>query len=111
MRNEIEDLVKDNEICSNVHMLGVRTDIPQIMHCFDVFVFPSLYEGIPLVTIEAQAAGVPCVIASTVSRDVDINIGLVQFVDLQSNIDFWVNQILKKALKQIDQIGLFDNLL
>lgn len=76
---------------------GVRSDIPQIMSAMDVFVFPSLYEGMPNAVIEAQAMGLPCVIADTITREADIT-GLVEYVSLSSSPQQW-SEI---ALKQIN---------
>lgn len=62
-----------------VHFLGERSDIPVIMHTFDVFVGPALREGFGLVALEAQAAAVPCILYKGFPRSVDM--GLVQYVD------------------------------
>lgn len=43
-----------------VHFLGVRDDVNKIMQTFDALLFPSLFEGLGIVLIEAQAAGIPC---------------------------------------------------
>lgn len=50
-------------IAHHVIFTGVRSDVPQLMQAMDVFVFPSLYEGLPVTIVEAQAAGLPCVIS------------------------------------------------
>ena len=61
--------------------LGERGDIPTIMHTFDVFVGPALREGFGLVAVEAQAAGIPCLLYKGFPRTVDMNIGLCRFMD------------------------------
>jgi glycosyltransferase involved in cell wall biosynthesis len=98
---------------NQVHMLGVRNDIPEIMGALDVFLFPSLFEGLGIVLIEAQAAGVPCVVADTVPFEADVGLGLVEFLPLSARADIWANaafdslhlpippwSVRKKALKQ-----------
>lgn len=60
LKKEIENRVKELKIQENVHFLGVRDDIPQILKTFDVFVFPSLYEGLGIAVIEAQVSGLYC---------------------------------------------------
>jgi len=94
LRPEIESLIQTKGIKDSVHLLGIRSDVPQIVDTLDMFVFPSLYEGLPIALVEAQAAGVPCVVADTVSNKADIKIGLVHFVNLQARVDLWVQKIL-----------------
>lgn len=53
--------------------VGVRTDIPALLQAMDVFLLPSLYEGLPVVGIEAQAAGIPCFFSDTITREACIN--------------------------------------
>ena len=58
----------------------------------DVFVFPSLYEGMPNTVIEAQATGLPCVIADTITREANIT-GLVTYLPL-NNANQWAENVL-----------------
>lgn len=62
--------VKELSIADHVRFLGVRSDIPQLCMAMDVFVMPSLFEGLPVVGVEAQAAGVPCVFSAEVTDEV-----------------------------------------
>ena len=64
-RRRIRELADGAGCADRVHLVGRRTDVPDLLHAFDVFVMPSLYEGLPLALIEAMAAGVP-VVASAV---------------------------------------------
>jgi glycosyltransferase involved in cell wall biosynthesis len=98
LQSEIEKWLQTRGLSAKAHLLGTRSDVPQILNALDLILFPSLYEGLGIVLIEAQAAGVPCVVAATVPKDVDIHIGLVQFVSLQATLDVWV-QALLSALK------------
>lgn len=59
-------------IAGSVQMLGVRSDVPALLSAFDVLAFPSLYEGMPNVVIEAQAAGLPCVISDEITREANV---------------------------------------
>ena len=47
-------------------LTGVRNDVAELLQAMDVFVFPSIYEGLPVTIIEAQAAGLPCLISDKV---------------------------------------------
>lgn len=78
---------------------GVRSDIPRILSAMDVFVFPSLYEGMPNTVIEAQATGLPCVIADTITREADIT-GLVQYLSLDDSPEVWAEAALAAIREQ-----------
>ncbi|MBN8235141.1 glycosyltransferase family 1 protein [Halobacillus kuroshimensis] len=93
LKKDIENLVLDKGIENNIHFLGVRDDVPEILSSLDVLLFPSLYEGLPVVLVEGQAAGVPCVVSDTITKEVDINNGLMNFVNLKSGINSWVREV------------------
>lgn len=65
-RKKVEGQVQKLGIESHVTFTGVRNDIPDIMNLFDAFVFPSFYEGLGIVLIEAQAAGLPCIVSNAI---------------------------------------------
>ncbi|MFJ8524751.1 glycosyltransferase family 1 protein [Bacillus cereus] len=93
LRDELEDLVVKEELGEYISFLGVREDIPNLMKIFDVLIMPSLFEGLPLTIIEAQASGIPCVISNTITKEADLGLGLVQFVDLESGLENWIEII------------------
>ena len=74
--------------------LGERGDIPTIMHTFDVFVGPALKEGFGLVAVEAQAAGVPCVLYKGFPRTVDMGVGLCHFMS-SFDLPIWARAIVR----------------
>ena len=76
-------------------LLGVRKDIDVLARKSAAFLLPSLYEGMPLVMIEAQAAGLPCVTADTYSHEVDFGIGYVQWLRLEQSPAEWADAIEK----------------
>ena len=63
----------------------------------DVFLFPSLYEGMPNTIIEAQAVGLPCVIADTITRDANVT-GLVKYISLDEPKGKWVNSCINSCI-------------
>ena len=69
LKEEIQNQVKELGLEEQVRFLGVRSDVDQIMKCFDVFLFPSLFEGLPVTMVEAQAAGDLCIISDTIPRE------------------------------------------
>lgn len=93
LESEIKTQIKQLGIEDKVIFTGVRSDVPKILSAMDVFVFPSLYEGMPNTVIEAQATGLPCVIADTITREANIT-GLVKYLPLE-DIDNWAKETLE----------------
>ena len=95
-RMKIEKKVKSLGLVDNVVFMGVRNDVNDIFQAMDIFVFPSLYEGLPVTMIEAQAAGLPCVISDHVPKECIITTGLVTVKKLSDTPKEWAQYILKK---------------
>lgn len=93
MKNRVEEEVKRLKIENYVLFLGIRGDIPLLLQSFDVFLFPSLYEGLPVTLIEAQASGIKIVTSDTVTQEVDIS-GLVTFLNLNTPEKQWAQSVL-----------------
>lgn len=106
LKAEIYEKIKKYGIEDKVIFTGIRNDIPIMMNLFDVFLFPSLFEGLGIVLIEAQSAGTKCVVSTEVPKEADMNIGLVEFRDLDEPIGNWTNEILKKYNKRYDSLNL-----
>ena len=82
-------------ISEHVRFLGVRDDVADIMQAMDVFVFPSLYEGLPVTMVEAQASGLPCLISDKVPSECIITDGLLDVMPLSLSPDKWAEKILE----------------
>lgn len=87
-RPRIERWVSESGCSDAIILAGLRSDIPSIVQAFDVFVFPSIYEGLPLTVLEAQASGLPCIISSNVTRVVNIGRDNV-VMDLSEGFESW----------------------
>ncbi|MDQ0903980.1 glycosyltransferase family 1 protein [Paenibacillus sp. V4I7] len=104
MRPEIEKKVAVLQLQSKVRFLGVRSDITRLLQAFDMFVFPSLHEGLPVTLIEAQGAGLPCLISDEITPEVDMDIQLVERLSLDDKlvwIDRMKNAIARNSPRQI----------
>ena len=66
----------------------------------DVFVFPSHYEGLGLVLLEAQASGIPCIVSEAIQPEADLGLGLVEKVLLAEGPDIWAERIIQLADKR-----------
>lgn len=82
--------------------LGIRSDVNEIMQAMDVFVLPSRFEGLGIVLIEAQAAGLPCVTSKNVVPDIVNVTGNVEFVGLDEPVDRWAEAIEAQMNKAVD---------
>lgn len=94
LKENIESDIKLHGLNDNVIFTGIRADIPLLMHLFDVFVLPSKYEGLGIVTIEAQAAGTPCIVSNTTPTETDMGLSLISYLGLEEGAECWVNNIL-----------------
>ena len=101
LRVETEKKVHGLGLEKNVVFTGVRSDVPQLLQATDVFVFPSLYEGLPVTMIEAQAAGLSCFISDKVPADCILTPN-VQQLPLTELVDAWAYRILAASTKKAD---------
>ena len=96
LQKEVHARVRELGLQDAVKFLGVRSDVPRILQGMDVFVMPSLYEGLGIVLLEAQAASVPCVMSNVIPQQVNVS-GLVRTRALQDDSDIWAETILECA--------------
>lgn len=92
LETNIREQVKEYGLEHAVLFLGKRTDVPQLLQAMDTFALPSHFEGLPIVLIEAQAAGLKCLASRSISREVKITPNL-EFVS--NSVSDWVQCILK----------------
>ena len=94
LEEEIKNKVKILGLENKVKFLGVMKDTSKIYQAFDVFVLPSLYEGLPVVGVEAQASGTNCYVSTTVSKELEMTDN-IKFVSLEEEPKVWAEEILK----------------
>ena len=95
LRPAIERRVAEAEIGDRVIFAGVRPDVPRLMlGAMDVFVLPSFFEGLPVVGIEAQAAGLPFVLSDVISEEMDVAHPLIHRLSLSQPASVWAETIL-----------------
>lgn len=98
LKLEIEQKANALGIKDHIRFLGVRTDIPRLMKAFDVFLFPSVFEGFGIAALEAQVSGTPCIISDTVTRSTDMELGLASFISLDEPLDIWCEKTINSLL-------------
>ena len=75
--------------------MGFRRDIPELLQAFDIFVFPSIKEGLPVAVIEAQAAGLPVVMSDAITDECIVT-DLVESKPLSDSVSDWANVCINK---------------
>lgn len=93
MRNEIESVIKDKNLENAVIITGVQSDVWKYYQIMDAFVFPSFHEGLGIVVIEAQTAGLPCFVTDSIPQEVAVT-DLVEFCSLSKGAGYWTDRIL-----------------
>lgn len=96
LKNYILTKVRENNLEKNFVFTGVRSDVNRLLSAFDVVVLPSLYEGMPVSMIEAQANGVSIVLSDTITKEVKLN-NNVRFAPINSGAKIWANYILDSS--------------
>jgi len=107
MNGQCQKYASKKRSAENIIFLGVRSDIAELLQAGDMFVFPSFYEGFPVSVLEAQAAGLPCLLSDTVTNEVCLTDNIVQ-LPINNGADIWVNKILEfKDRTRIDNHDIF----
>ena len=94
LKDKIFDKVISLGLDTKVEFLGLRSDVNDLMQAMDVFLFPSLYEGLGIVLIEAQASGLKCVISNNIPLD-GVLTDDVEVISLNNKASVWAEEILK----------------
>ncbi len=100
LEEQIRSKVKSIDLESSVIFAGLRADIPDVLSAMDVFVFPSLYEGMPNTVIEAQACGLPCVISDRITRQANVT-GSVVYCPIDDPSG-WTDKIIDAYTDRIE---------
>jgi glycosyltransferase involved in cell wall biosynthesis len=95
LRSQIEQDVVNMKLEKSVNFLGVRSDIPQLLSRMDLFLMPSFHEGLPLTLIEAQAAGLNCLITDSITEEVDVGCNLIHRLGLKNMADQWADKAIE----------------
>ncbi len=103
LRPMIEEKVKQMGLTPYVIFAGLRSDVPQLMQSvMDVFLLPSFHEGLPVVGIEAQAAGIPFILSDVITEELDRCLPLIQRLSLSQSALKWSDLILNTQKSQLN---------
>lgn len=92
LESDIRGKVNSLNLADSVLFMGVCSDMPKLYLAFDLFLFPSFYEGLPVSLVEAQAAGLPCVLSSSISMQTKMT-PYYYPISLDAPMSEWVNAI------------------
>ena len=115
LRSDIEQKVVQMGLSDRVTFAGNRSDVPRLMlKAVDVFLFPSLHEGLGLVLIEAQAAGLPCIFSDVVPEEADLVRPLLQRISLSKSASIWAEAVRSaksdaSTISQRDALAVVEN--
>lgn len=98
LKKQLVDKIEQLNLQNEILMLGDRADVCRYYHAMDVFVLPSLYEGLPIVMVEAQVSGLPCLVSDTITSESDI-IGNVSFLPV-NDVEMWSKAVCEKLSNQ-----------
>lgn len=109
LKDKIQDLVFEKGLKENVFFMGVRDDVNEIIQAADFFLLPSLYEGLPVVGVEAQYSNIKCLFSNTITDEVKIS-NQVEFLNLTNDYDSWVKAISEynRNETKIEEFDKFD---
>ena len=109
LQEMIKEKVKKLGLNSSVIFLGQRKDANRLYQAMDVFVLPSLYEGLPVVGIEAQASGLVCVFSDSMTKETKV-LDSSEFISLNDSLDVWKEHVLmENKLNRKNTIELMQN--
>jgi len=111
LRPQIEEKIKEYGVGDSVKLFGMVSNPRDYYQAMDVMVMPSLFEGLPMVGVEAQASGLPCVFADTITREVDV-VGC-PYISLEAPKEEWAKAAINVAkmgkrrsyLTELDELG------
>ncbi len=101
LKEDILQKINELDISSQVNYLGRREDIQQFYNAMDCFILPSLYEGLPVVGLEAESCGLPMFFSSEVTKEANA-CELGHFISLSQSCDVWAEEILSACKQNMD---------
>ena len=101
--NSVKKEIAENNIADRVIFLGPRNDADRLYQAMDVFILPSLYEGLPIVGVEAQDSGLPCLFSDKISKQVSVN-EYCKFISIDDeSIPLWLDALKDIKNAKIDR--------
>lgn len=103
LRSEIEKQIRMAKLGDSVILLGNRNDVPNLLNASDCFLLPSKWEGLPVTAVEAQAAGLRCLISDKITNEICVS-KLVVTLPIDKGPSIWANYMLNQSFERKDCI-------
>lgn len=111
LETELRRQISDAGLDEQVQLLGNTPDIPNLLSVMDIFLMPSRFEGLPVSLIEAQAAGLPCLVSDVITQEADLGLGLLNYLDLRSGSASWADKLLQiKDKRNTDRLKIAETI-
>lgn len=94
LKETLENMINELSLNQYVTLLENRNDISDILQGMDIFILPSIYEGLPIVAVEAQCSGLKCFISKNITKEVKLT-NLVEFIDINNSYKNTAKQIME----------------
>ncbi|MBU5331134.1 glycosyltransferase family 1 protein [Anaerocolumna aminovalerica] len=96
LKESLKEKVEKENLSDSVIFTGIRSDVQDLLQGMDLFLFPSLFEGLGIVVVEAQAAGLKCIVSEIIPEEAIMS-NLVSKVSLFESPDFWCEKVLERV--------------
>lgn len=101
--SKIKNRVNQYGLNNNVRFLGIREDISELLMSMDLFLFPSLYEGLPVTLIEAQASGISILASDKIAKEVKL-VETLKFMDIEESPKTWANKCIELSRSKREKL-------
>lgn len=108
-KEKMREFAKSLAIADSVKFMGLSNRINYYLQAMDIFIFPSIYEGLGISVVEAQTSGLPCLTSDAIVDEADIGAGLIKRISLSADVSYWVSvaeTMLKKTRKDTSQYAI-----
>lgn len=109
LQEKVKTYIEEKGVSDCIRLLGSRNDVLELYQGMDAFFLPSLFEGLPVTGIEAQAMGLPMVVSDTVTDEM-VYTGLVDYVNLNEKAEIWAEHLEMALRKKTDREQYAENL-
>lgn len=109
LQEQVKTYIEEKGLSEHVRLLGSRNDVLELYQGMDTFFLPSLFEGLPLTGVEAQAMGLPMVVSDTVTDEM-VYTDLVDYVSLSESVEVWAKHLKKALNRKVNRESFSDKL-